>query len=61
MTGDVPRRLKEHNFGENRSTKAYRPFEVILIEEFDTRIAARAREVYLKSGIGKEYLRSLIK
>ena len=61
MTNDVERRFVEHNKGENRSTKAYAPFELIFKEEHQTRIDARAREKYLKSGVGKEYLRSLLK
>lgn len=59
LTNDVERRLTEHNKGENRSTKAYRPFTLILKEEHKTRIEARQREKYLKSGIGKEFLRSV--
>ncbi len=59
MTNDVDRRFVEHNNGENRSTKAYKPFKLIHKEPFTTRIEAREREKYLKSGIGKEYLKSL--
>ena len=29
MTNDIDRRLTEHNNGENRSTKAYKPFMLI--------------------------------
>jgi putative endonuclease len=59
MTNNVERRLIEHNNGENRSTKAYKPFVLIYTEAFPTRIEAREKEKYLKSGIGKEYLKSL--
>jgi putative endonuclease len=59
MTNNVERRMMEHNNGENRSTKAYRPFVLIYTEAFSTRIEAREKEKYLKSGIGKEYLKSL--
>jgi putative endonuclease len=45
--------------GANRSTQAYIPFKLILKEEYTTRVEARKREVHLKSGIGKEYLKSL--
>jgi putative endonuclease len=61
MTNDVKRRLLEHNKGENKSTKAYVPFELIFKEEHQTRIEARTREKYLKSGVGKEYLKCLLK
>lgn len=59
MTNNVDRRVLEHNNGENRSTKAYKPFVLIYIEAFPSRIEARVKEKYLKSGIGKEYLKSL--
>ena len=61
MTNDLDRRIKEHNMGQNRSTKAYKPFELILKEEYATRDEARKREKYLKSGIGKEFLKKLLK
>ena len=61
MTNDLGRRISEHNKGANRSTKAYKPFILIHKEEFPTRKEARKKEKYLKSGIGKEYLKLLIK
>jgi len=59
MTNDLERRLKEHNNGENRSTKAYKPFKLIYSVEFPDRISARIKERYLKSGVGKEFLKTL--
>lgn len=59
MTNGLLRRLNEYNNGENRSTKAYRPFKLIYTEEFSDRISARTKERYLKSGIGKEFLKTL--
>lgn len=59
MTNNFSRRLVEHNNGENSSTKAYRPFELIYSEEFTDRVSARVKEKYLKSGIGKEFLKAL--
>ena len=59
MTNDLERRLKEHNNGENRSTKAYKPFTLIYSEEFPDRVSARIKERYLKSGVGKEFLKTL--
>ncbi|MCB0739842.1 MAG: GIY-YIG nuclease family protein [Chitinophagaceae bacterium] len=60
MSNNIERRIKEHNNGMNRSTKAYKPFELIYKEEYYSRSEARIREKYLKSGIGKEFLKSLI-
>ena len=56
---DLERRLKEHNQGHTRSTKAYRPWFLIYQEKAKTRIEARKREKFLKSGCGKEQLKKL--
>lgn len=59
MTGDLERRIKEHNSGKNKSTKAYQPFVLIYTESFPDRVSARLKEKYLKSGSGKEFLKAL--
>ncbi len=59
LTDNLERRFDEHQEGKNKSTKAYRPFKLIHSEIHDTRIAAREKEKYLKSGVGKEFLKSL--
>jgi len=60
LTNDFDRRFNEHNSGQNRTTKAYRPFELVVLEKFSTRIEARKREKFLKTGSGKEFLKSII-
>ena len=59
LTNDFARRFHEHNSGQNRTTKPYLPFKKLLLETYPTRISARKREKFLKSGIGKEHLKSL--
>ena len=59
LTGDFERRLRQHNSGQNKTTKPYSPFKVIFRKESETRAAARLEEKRLKSGSGKELLRSL--
>lgn len=61
LTNNLERRLREHNSKRNKSTKAYVPWKVIYTEEFDTRIEARKREKYLKSGIGRDFIKTIIK
>ncbi len=61
LTEMVERRVGQHNKGENRSTKAYKPFKLIYTETFETRVEAREKEKYLKSGIGKNFLNLLSK
>ena len=45
-------RLGSHNAGRVRSTKAGRPWERVLLEEYQDRATAEKRERYLKSGWG---------
>ena len=59
LTQDVEERIKRHNGGRERTTKFYKPFELIFSEVCETRVEARFREKYWKSGIGKEKLRIL--
>jgi putative endonuclease len=59
LTNSVDRRFNEHQTEKNKTTKPYSPFKIILIEQFELRSGARKREKYLKSGIGKQYLKAL--
>jgi putative endonuclease len=59
LSSNINRRIFEHNAGYVFSTKGYRPWKLIYIEEFNNRIDARTREKYYKSGIGKELLKSI--
>ncbi|MEQ8712230.1 MAG: GIY-YIG nuclease family protein [Cyclobacteriaceae bacterium] len=58
MTADVNRRLNEHNTGKNKSTRAYKPWKLFFYETLGSRKEARSREKYLKSGVGKEYIKN---
>ncbi|MBI3139487.1 MAG: GIY-YIG nuclease family protein [Sphingobacteriales bacterium] len=51
------KRLGQHNKGMKFSTKGYRPWKLFFTEEFESRMEARNREVYLKSGVGKEFIK----
>jgi putative endonuclease len=59
MTQNLENRLKRHNGGFEKTTKPYKPFFLIYQETLATRAEARKREKYLKSGIGKEFLKSI--
>ncbi|MBN8651570.1 MAG: GIY-YIG nuclease family protein [Cytophagales bacterium] len=61
LTDNPERRIGQHNSGYEKTTRAYAPFLILLIESFQIRSEARVREKYLKSGVGKEYLRELQK
>jgi putative endonuclease len=57
LTEDVVKRLERHNGGREKTTRFYKPFELIYSEICKDRIEARTREKYWKSGCGKEKLR----
>ena len=52
LTGDVPRRLAEHNSDGQHRTCRYRPWSVDVVIEFADERRAAAVERYLKSGSG---------
>ena len=52
-------RLDQHNAGMTKSTKFGRPYELIYTEVCADRLSARERETKLKSGYGREFLKSL--
>jgi putative endonuclease len=53
--------MEEHNTGKVMSTKYRRPFELIYYEACVNEQDARAREKYLKSGMGKRYIKNRLK
>ena len=59
ISDNPERRIEQHNKGYNKITKPYAPFKILLIEQLDSRIEARKREKYLKSGCGKEFLKTV--
>lgn len=61
LTSNLERRIEQHNKGYARTTKPYVPFALLYHENVSTRLEAREREKYWKSGIGKEKLRRLRK
>ncbi len=60
LTNNLERRYLEHNEGREKTTKPYRPFKLLYSEQAIDRIEARKREKYLKSGSGKEFLKSMV-
>lgn len=60
FTTDVEKRLTEHNSGNVRSTKPYKPFELLFVQEVKTRIEARDLEKFLKIRFNKESLLNLL-
>lgn len=59
-TDDIERRLKEHNAGKSKYTSLTRPFKLIYSEKLETRLEARRRELFLKTGKGREILKKIL-
>jgi putative endonuclease len=58
FTKDLRKRLLQHNSGKSTHTKGRGPFEVIYYEACLLEEKARSRELYLKTGMGKRYLKN---
>ena len=56
-THDLQARLKSHNQGKVRSTKAYRPWKIVYYETFPTKSEAFRREMFFKSVEGRIWLK----
>jgi len=62
ITTDPARRLIEHNKGNTKSTRPFKPWKVIYLEKYTDRSQACKREWYLKHPIGyKEKLEIIYK
>lgn len=57
-TNNLEERLRQHNYRMVRSTKNRGPLELIYYEACLNKYDAYCREKYLKSGMGKRYLRN---
>ena len=60
QTNNLESRLRMHNSGRVRSTKAHVPWRIIHTKTFATRAEAMAREHHLKSPLGRIYLHNLL-
>jgi putative endonuclease len=60
-TKDLRKRFNDHNSGKVSSTKNRGPFVLVYYEACLNEQDARYREKYLKSGLGKRYLKNRLK
>ena len=61
QTENIASRILQHNSGKTKSTKGYLPWKLVYFEKFKTREEALLREKYFKSGVGREFLKKLLK
>ncbi len=60
-TNNIQKRILSHNTRKNIATKHWAPWKLIYCEISLVREDARAREKYLKSGMGRKYLKNRLK
>ena len=58
---DIDDRLSRHNAGRSKATKHGIPWNLVYHEIFETRSEATQREMYFKSGKGRDELDRLIR
>ena len=56
-SSDLRRRMTEHYDGLSLATKHRRPWRLVYYEAYLEEVDARGREVFLKSGAGRIYLK----
>ena len=61
VTENLQKRFIEHNEGRSKYTKGRGLFELIYYEACKNKEDAEAREKYLKSGMGRKYLKNRLK
>jgi putative endonuclease len=61
ITTDLRKRLWQHNNGKSTYTKGRGPFALIYCEACHNEDDSKLREKYLKSGMGKQYIKNRIK
>ncbi|MBI4086119.1 MAG: GIY-YIG nuclease family protein [Candidatus Liptonbacteria bacterium] len=60
LTANLERRVAEHNKSDTKTTRSKKPWRLIYFEKYSSRIEARKREKYLKSGTGRELRKQLL-
>ena len=49
MTDNKTKRLLQHNSGKTKSTKPFRPFDLVYTEEYTSKTECRKRELFIKN------------
>ncbi len=60
ITGNLERRIKQHNWGTSAYIKKYGPWVIIYKEYYKTMTEARKREKYLKSAVGRRWMKKYL-
>ena len=60
ITKNLERRLKEHRSGQTKGGQVIGDFQLLHTEEFIDYETAREREIFLKSGQGRQWINKAI-
>jgi putative endonuclease len=60
QTYDIDKRLEEHNCTGTGYTAKFRPWRLVHSEHCQSRKSAMAREKYLKTGVGRDFIKKLL-
>ena len=61
FTNSIEERLKSHNHEKNKGyTARFKPWTVKFIFEFETKAEAMQKEKWLKSGVGRTWMKATI-
>lgn len=58
MINNLERRIKEHRSGHTQTTSRMKDISLVYKEEFKTFEEARKRELYLKTAVGRKFLKT---
>ncbi|MBI5815346.1 MAG: GIY-YIG nuclease family protein [Nitrospinae bacterium] len=61
VSGDLNERIKYHEQGKVASTKDRRPLNLVYYEAYIMEKDAKSRELFLKSGSGKRFLKKQLR
>jgi len=59
FTSDLDSRLRSHNESGNDWSKRYRPWKLIFNKEFFDKTQALSYEKWLKTGVGRDFIKKL--
>jgi len=59
ITYNINKRLRQHELGQNKTTKKMKNFKLVYVEICRNRLEARKLEKYFKSGIGREIIKEI--
>ncbi|KKP87051.1 MAG: hypothetical protein UR89_C0008G0023 [Candidatus Roizmanbacteria bacterium GW2011_GWA2_35_8] len=57
ITNNIIKRLRQHELGQNQTTRDMKSFELVHVEISKNRTGARKIEKYFKSGFGREIIK----